>query len=320
MADPTFTVSKVEDTDGDTSTDSNNVSPKYDGCNDDIIDNSIDINIKSNNKLLNSPGSESIFTGKLKQIITDYGKKHDINEKANMGKQTNKTLTFGDLSIDENSVKEELNELDEVNVGMFGEQGNSRESEAIFARINTDRKPILHVHENNQPQNETTRITRVRRVECKELRNSGKSYTTAKGKVVREREQKFLNSCRLQCAFRFTEAEKKYCFEYYWKLGNRDKRAMFVANSIKILPKKTKKSDDSVKKNRDCYCVYKLMTATEEKPICKECYCRVLGETKGFVNVVIERKKKSPLGIMALDKRGRHPRKNKRIPEKKTLA
>ncbi|KAL0831922.1 hypothetical protein ABMA28_001441 [Loxostege sticticalis] len=131
--------------------------------------------------------------------------------------------------------------------------------------------------------------SRREREESKRLRNSGKGYVTEKGKKIGERKLRSLSTCRLKCSERFSELERKKCFDEYWALGSRDRRAMYVASLITILPKRTQNTDSRTVK-RNYYCKYKLIINNEDKPICKECLCKTYGETKGFVNIVIDKK------------------------------
>lgn len=161
--------------------------------------------------------------------------------------------------------------------------------------------------------------SRKEREKCKKQRNAGQSYVTEKGKEIPERQLRLLSNCRLKCMERFSESERKQCFEEYWALGSRDRRAMFIANLLTILPKKTQKTDSRTL-NRDCFCKYKLLINNEEKPICKECFCRTFGETKGFVNIVMVKKKESGNGIIPIDSRGKQPSKNKKSVDDITSA
>lgn len=102
--------------------------------------------------------------------------------------------------------------------------------------------------------------------------------------------------------------------QQYWKLGERDRRASFISKSVKILPKKMQRTD-SINVKRDCYCLYTLHILNEDKPVCKKCFCRILGETKGLINVIIEKKKESSTGIVDSDQRGLKPPKNKKTIE-----
>lgn len=102
------------------------------------------------------------------------------------------------------------------------------------------------------------------------------------------KKSKDLGIWRLKCAERITVAERKQSFDDYWQLGQRDRRAAF--KSVTTLPKKSQ-TTGCREKNRDCQCVYKVLISNEEEPICKECFCRLLGKTKGFVNVMVEKKK-----------------------------
>lgn len=161
--------------------------------------------------------------------------------------------------------------------------------------------------------------SRKEREDSKRLRNSGKGYITEKGKKIGERQLSSLSTCRLKCCERFSETERKQCFDEYWALGNRDRRAMYVASLITILPKNTQKTDGRTV-NREYYCKYKLIINNEDKIICKECFCKTYGETKGFVNVVIEKKKNSASGVIPCDMRGCQPPKNKKTIDDTTTA
>lgn len=52
---------------------------------------------------------------------------------------------------------------------------------------------------------------------------------------------KDLKDYRMECRKRFSEESRKTCFEEYWNLGSRDRRAAYVASLINIKPKKTAK-------------------------------------------------------------------------------
>lgn len=177
---------------------------------------------------------------------------------------------------------------------------------------------------NEDPTKENSKVkkkgrSRKEREESKILRNSGKGYVTEKGKKVGERKLSSLRTCRLKCSERFSELERKQCFDEYWALGSRDRRAMYVASLITILPKKTQKTDSRTVQ-RDYYCKYKLIINNEHKPICKECLCKTYGETKGFINIIIDKKKHSVSGVITADKRGRQPPKNKKTIDDTTTA
>lgn len=166
------------------------------------------------------------------------------------------------------------------------------------------------VSENQVPKKRKGR-SRKKREECKRLRNSGQSYVTEKGKDIAARQMRALSLCRLKCIERFSELERKLCFDEYWTLGSRDRRAAYIASHITILPKKTQKTDSRTI-NRDCYCKYTLTINNESRPICKDCFCKTFGETKGFINIVMDKKKHSATGIIPADTRGHQPSKNKK--------
>lgn len=166
-------------------------------------------------------------------------------------------------------------------------------------------KGMIKIHGRTQRKGRTQKERENR----KKLRNSGQCYVTEKGKTVPKRQSRSLSTCRMKCRERFSEIERKKCFNEYWTLGSRHRRAMYMASLITILPKKSQITDSRVI-NRDCYCKYKLVINNEDKPICKECLRRTLGENIGFINNVMKNKKHSAKGIIPVDKRGRRPSKH----------
>lgn len=157
--------------------------------------------------------------------------------------------------------------------------------------------------------------SRFQRAESKKLRNSGKSYVTEKGKIVPERKMRPLKPCRMKCSQRIKEEDREVCFTNYWKLGSRNKRASYIGSLITINKKKTQKMTINSKKNRSCSCSYEVIINKEKVPVCRSCFETIFGETKGFVQLIIQKKNVSPCGILPSDSRGLAPPKTKKTPE-----
>lgn len=119
-----------------------------------------------------------------------------------------------------------------------------------------------------------------------------------------------LPPCRMECSKRLLDEERMKCFKEYWALGDRNKRANYVSSLITINPKKSHKLKSS--DIRTCSCTYKLIINNRDINVCKNCFVKTLGETKGFVELVTQKRKLSSSGIITPDRRGAEPPKNKR--------
>lgn len=157
-----------------------------------------------------------------------------------------------------------------------GEESNGEEDDE------KQKKVLNHTRSSNKGDSRLDRLARTK------LRNSGQSYTTAKGIHIPQREMRDLNTCRLKCSERFTNDERKKYFEHYWNLGSRDRRAKFVANLISMVPKKTEQLELKKKARKHSY-VYHLIKQQEKVRICKQCLCRTLGENNAFFNNVLRK-------------------------------
>lgn len=156
--------------------------------------------------------------------------------------------------------------------------------------------------------------TRKDRETRKRLRNTGSEYTTSKNRVISERKSIPLTLCRMKCRERLTEEQRLIIFKEYWNLGSRDKRAYFIASAIEINPKKSQKTD-LVKKNREVSCKYYFYVQNNRIQVCKLCFINTLGEKKGFTELIIKKKRNSPVGVVLCDQRGLDPPKIKLQPD-----
>ncbi|XP_050513869.1 uncharacterized protein LOC126889549 [Diabrotica virgifera virgifera] len=123
-----------------------------------------------------------------------------------------------------------------------------------------------------------------------------------------------LKACRMKCNESLPDEDRGKCFQNYWNLGSRNRRANYIASLININPKKTEKLGPR-KKYRECSYKYSIIIDGIQKPICKTCLIATLGETKGFIEIVGEKKKNALSGIISPDRRGIAPSGNKRSAE-----
>lgn len=80
------------------------------------------------------------------------------------------------------------------------------------------------------------------------LKNTGKQYTTAKGKVVRSRQPKPLERCRKCCKNRIPEEIRTQLFNDFWNIGSYDKRVSYTS-SLMLQEEKKNRKDTSQKKS-----------------------------------------------------------------------
>ncbi|GFS88945.1 uncharacterized protein TNCV_5037941 [Trichonephila clavipes] len=115
------------------------------------------------------------------------------------------------------------------------------------------REVIFSSDKQNSNRKRKIRVQKWQRSERKGQRNSGKAYNYIKriedndGKIIDrivlwKEERKLLppcgDKCRLTCRNKFTEEQRKYIFNEYWKMGDLQRQRDFIAiNTAKINPK-----------------------------------------------------------------------------------
>lgn len=96
----------------------------------------------------------------------------------------------------------------------------------------------------------------------KTLRNLGKEYLSRKGLVRASKKMGPPCHCRMRCFNKLNEEERKNIFESFWKLGDRAKQWMYVAN---LVTRKTKRRMYTDTVSRRKYTLkYKLPVAVGE--------------------------------------------------------
>lgn len=166
--------------------------------------------------------------------------------------------------------------------------------------------------------------SRKKRSERKEKRNTGKSYITAKNKVVKERVSKPLTSCRMKCSqkleVKFDEERtiREKIFQEYWALGDRNKRVRFIAGLVDTKePASSRKRtlDPDKEKFRTKTHIFHFVINGERVRVCRACFMKTLGETQMFVTLSLCNKNSTLSGITYDDNRGRSISANKHSNE-----
>lgn len=117
-----------------------------------------------------------------------------------------------------------------------------------------------------------------------------------------------LKECRLKCKTKFTNAQLHRVFTDYRAMETRDMQRLYLSNHILLTqPIRVKQVEN--KKKRKVSVEYSIENEGNLVKVCQNCF--LYGENRGFVNGIIDKKKKSATGIIGRDERGRHEPKIK---------
>ncbi|PSN43821.1 hypothetical protein C0J52_10076 [Blattella germanica] len=172
-----------------------------------------------------------------------------------------------------------------------------------------------HLQETNRTETTNKRgkkgdtNTRLARKGRKIARNTGKEYTTLTGKTVKEKVMQPLGVCRMKCIQRLPDEYRKEIHRDYWNMGSFDKRVLYVSSLIEIQDKATTRirTLDPVKQLfRQVTIQYNLHINGKHEPACKTCFMKTFGETKAFIETVVQKKRSQISGIAHADLRGKH--------------
>lgn len=143
-----------------------------------------------------------------------------------------------------------------------------------------------------------------------ESRKKGEAYITAKGKsILAKTSRPVSESCRAKCHEKTANIDLKQVFADYRSLPSRDIQKRYLASLITIKPKERTRC--AAAKDRQITVLYKLDGINGN--ICKKCFLNVFGESRGFLDDVVKKKKRSPTSIiLKSDLRGSLPSGNKR--------
>lgn len=131
----------------------------------------------------------------------------------------------------------------------------------------------------------------------KRKRQSGQSYTSKKGKVVKERRVLPVScACHNKCGEQFTEEERGTVNAEYWKLADYAKQCRYLKSVVHISNcKRTLTSGDSRRSKT-------LKYTLNSKVVCKAFFLATLNLSSGAISVLT---KKVSVGDCE-DQRGRH--------------
>lgn len=118
----------------------------------------------------------------------------------------------------------------------------------------------------------------------------------------------------MRCRERFKDEDRKTIFDEYWGSGSYEKRVNFITSLVKKEKKASSKRKKGEGKHRNREFTYKYhlrIIDGIEHYICKQCFCRTLGETNKFLEVCSQKISSNCSGIYESDRRGKHPPKNK---------
>lgn len=129
-----------------------------------------------------------------------------------------------------------------------------------------------------------TREARKRRKIC---RNTGKEYSTLKGRVIRARKPKQIADCRKGCVNRISEEIRRELFNEYWSIDKYDKRVAYTATLILRKEKKTEKTNP--KKARSCTYKFHLRVNGVLVEVCKGCFKNIYDLSNKYIDGVIKK-------------------------------
>lgn len=137
------------------------------------------------------------------------------------------------------------------------------------------------------------------------LKNSGKAYTSVRGKQIQSRKMKpACDNCTFNCSTKFTNEERKQIFDTYWALESLQRQRDFLSsctNIQSIVCRRLKKPENPRTPN----CWFAFIKNGESRRICKKILLNTLGIAQRTLRTVIEAKTRDS-GIAPVDRRGRH--------------
>lgn len=157
-------------------------------------------------------------------------------------------------------------------------------------------------------------MQRKLRKERTEKIKRGEEYINQAGKKILGKSVGELKECRLKCKTKFTNAQLQRVFADYRAMETRDMQRLHLSNHILLTPPIRVKQVEN-KKKREVSVEYFIENEGNLVKVCQNCFLNVYGENRGFVNGIIDKKKKSATGIIGRDERGRHEPKIKHSSE-----
>ncbi|XP_047998592.1 uncharacterized protein LOC125235971 [Leguminivora glycinivorella] len=149
----------------------------------------------------------------------------------------------------------------------------------------------------------------------KKNKNEGKSFTTAKGKLVDEKTIKdpCTLKCRMKCFEKFSKEQRLKIFKKFWSIGDRTLQWKYVLKYTEKV-KKARHTIKETKHNRQF--TYSYYLPSEEKKTVKVCKTMFLNTISSGERIVSTAwKKDRGYDIIEPDNRGKHHHKKTVIDE-----
>lgn len=111
------------------------------------------------------------------------------------------------------------------------------------------------------------------------LRQSGKQYTSIRGKLVDERTVKAHKSkCRFQCSENFSDADRQVIHDDFWKLNDDEKRHYFARSTEKVDKARTRlgRNKRTLKVRNKQYSFRYYLELQGKQRVCKSFYLSML--------------------------------------------
>lgn len=145
----------------------------------------------------------------------------------------------------------------------------------------------------------------LNRKEIKIKRNSGLSYKTAKGKLIKDRRCIPLESCRMKCREKLKYSDQYNIFKRYWSLGSYNARVLYISGLMELKDVKFRSAKTISNKKRSHSCSYHVDVNGISTSVCQKCFRFIHGETDNFLKTVMKKKLNTDENLNLLDKRGK---------------
>lgn len=141
-------------------------------------------------------------------------------------------------------------------------------------------------------------MQRKLRKERTEKIKKGEEYINQAGKKIKGKSVGTLKDCRLKCKTKLTNTQLQRLFTDYRNMETRDMQRLYLSNHILLTPPIRVKQVEN-KKKREISVEYSIECEGNLVKVCQNCFLNVYGESRGFVNGIIDKKKKSATGIFS---------------------
>lgn len=138
------------------------------------------------------------------------------------------------------------------------------------------------------------------------------SYTTTRGKLVAAKKMKpctFLNNKGHKCSENVSEEKRQLLFDSFYKLGTIDNQRQFISDHVssKVKGRCTVKGKEQSRRNFTKEFAFTI--SGEKKTVCRNFFMETLTITEALIRSSLYRKK-TEVGTMIPDFRGKHPKGN----------